>query len=194
MSGVITAAATGVVALGMSAYGMSQQSGISDQARYQSGTVFGEQQHYAQMLDRLISEPGSVSELPGYVFGLNQGEQSVARQMAGSGYAGSGNEAIALTEFSQNYATQAYQTQANLLAGLAGLSSPVNPSTSLGVASGAQTSSNAQLQQLLGTLSFAGTSGMFGRGGSNTTPPNPTGSTSGTINQGGYIFGLPTNG
>lgn len=195
MSGAITAtgvlAATAVAGVGMEAYGMYQQSETAGQARDQSGTVFGEQQQYAQMLNKLISDPSSVKNLPGYQFNLDQGSKAIARNMAGTGFAGSGNEAIALEKYGQDYATSAYTTQANLLASLAGLGSSVNPTQSLGVASGAQTQSNAQLQQLLGTLTFAGSSGMFGSGGTNTTPVNPTGSTGGTVNQGGYIFGLP---
>lgn len=161
MSGAVTAGVVGVVGLGMSAYQMSQQHGISHQAQSQSATVFGEQQQYAQMLQKLISDPSSVTSLPGYKFNQQQGEQAVARQMAGSGFLGSGNEAIALTKYGQDYATNVYQTQAQLLGQFAGLTSPVNPTQSLNVASGAQSASNQSLQQLLAGMTFAGRSGMF---------------------------------
>src|SRR6267142_2216038 len=111
----------------MSAYQASQQGGISSQLLGQSGTVFGEQQYYAQQLQQLIADPSSVTKLPGYQFNKDQGTQAVARQMAGSGFLGSGNEAIALTKYGQDYATSAYKTQAELLGQFAGLSSPTNP-------------------------------------------------------------------
>jgi hypothetical protein len=208
MVGGITAmgvlAATAVAGVGMEAYGLSQQSGVAGaqeqlagQASYQSGVVFNEQQQYAKMLNDLIANPQSVTSLPGYDFNKSQGEQAVARQMAGSGFLGSGNEAIALEQYGQNYATSAYQTQASLLASLAGLN--VNPTSGLGTASGAlsgasaaNSAGNSSLQQLLATLTFASGSGIFNQGGGmNTTPSNPTGATGGTINQGGYTFGLP---
>ncbi len=187
MTGGITAAgvmaAAAVASVGMEAYSMSQQGGISGQLQGQAGTVFGEQQYYAQQLQRLIADPSSVTKLPGYQFNLDQGTQAVARHMAGSGFLGSGNEAIALTKYGQDYATNVYQTQAQLLGQFAGLTSPVNPTQSLMGASGAAGAQNNSMQQLLASLTFAGRSGMFGSGGGSPfTPmndPSLGGSTSG---------------
>src|SRR5258706_9721528 len=135
MSGAITAAVAAVASVGIAAYGASQQHGISGQLQGQSGTMFGEQQYYAQLLQQLIADPSSVTKLPGYQFNKDQGTQAVARQMAGSGFLGSGNEAIALTKYGQDYANNAYATQAALLGQFAGLTSPVNPTQGLAGAS-----------------------------------------------------------
>lgn len=188
MSGGITMAAVAVAGLGMSAYGASQQGGISSQAKGQSATVFGEQQYYAQQLQQLIADPSSVTKLPGYQFNLDQGTQAVERKMAGSGFLGSGNEAIALTQYGQNYATSAYQTQANLLASLAGLSSPVNPTGGLNAASGASQQQNNSMQQLLSTMGFmAGQHGTTGGGTQPFVPMNDPSMGGGTSGWGGGI-------
>ncbi len=191
MTGGITAAgvlaATAVAGVGMEAYSMSQQGGISSQARGQSGTVFGEQQYYAQQLQKLIADPSSVTKLPGYQFQLGQGEQAVHRQMASSGFAGSGNEATALTQYGQGFAQNAYQSQVAVLSSLAGLSSPVNPTQGLNMASNAAGRQNDSLQQLLGTMTFmSGQRGMYGGGGGGV-PMNSAdmgGSTSGWFTPG----------
>jgi len=181
MTGGITAAgvlaAAAVASVGVSAYELSQQGGISGQLQGQSGTVFGEQQYYAQQLQQLIANPSSVKSLPNYQFNLDQGAQAVARQMAGSGFLGSWKEAIALTKYGQDYATNVYATQAALLGQFAGLSSPVNPTQSLIGASGAASQGNQSLQQLLASLTFAGRSGIFGSGGGGGMPTNYDGST-----------------
>ena len=146
----------------------NSQQKISDTAQAQANTVFGEEQQYAQMLHSLITNPSSVTSLPGYQFNLQQGEQAVARTMAGSGYAGSGNEAIALTQYGQNYATSAYDNQIKVLSSLAGLGSPVNPTQSLSTASGAGTASFNELGAVLGSAGFganANNGGSSGNGG-----------------------------
>lgn len=165
MTGMVTMAAAAVVAAGTAAYGAYSQSQLAGQAESQSGTVFGEQQYYAQQLQQLIANPSSVTSLPGYAFNQQQGSQAVARQMAGSGFLNSGNEATALTQYGQNYATSAYTTQANLLASLAGLSSSTNPTAGLNSASNSTANATNSLGGLGGMLAFmsgqnSGTSGL----------------------------------
>lgn len=195
MTAAITLAATAVVGAGISAYSAvsnaNTQGKIAGQGLSQSATIFGEQQNYESMLQNLIANPSSVTSLPGYAFNQQQGEQAVARQMAGSGFLGSGNEAIALTQYGQNYATNAYTTQANLLASLSGLGSSVNPTQSLNSASGSSQAGNNSLQGLAGTLSFLGASnsgnGIFSQnGGSGLNSSNlfGGGSTANLFNEG----------
>ena len=205
LTAAIGSAVGAIGGLGLGAYNASQQSGIASeqeslaaQQQQQSSIVFGEQQGYAKMLNDLISNPSSVTSLPGYQFNLDQGTQAVSRQMAAGQNLGSTAEGIALTQYGQNYASSAYTTQAQLLASLAGLN--VNPTSGLSGASsslsGASAANNATFNQVGSLLASAGysnaTNNSWWNSNTNTTPANPTGANSGNINMGGYIVGLPT--
>ena len=180
---VTAAAAVGSLAVG--AINSGTQKGIANQAESQSATVFGEQQGYAQMLQQLISNPASVTSLPGYQFNLQQQQQAVARQFGAQ--AGSGAEGAALEKQASGYATSVYDNQVSVLSSLAGLSSPTNPTSGLATASGAAGQSNNAMQQLLGTLAFTGNSGIIPQlaGGG--------GLTSSTMFGGGATAGLFSN-
>lgn len=102
------------------------QDKIAGNSEKRAGKLFGEQQGFEQQLEALMKDPGSVKDLPGYKFQFDQGTQAVARQMAASGFGGSGNEAIALTQYGQGFAENAYQQQAQLLAQLSGLTQNSN--------------------------------------------------------------------
>ena len=183
MTGVVTATAAAVVGAGAAVYGAVEAGSTASQARGQSSTVFGEQQQYAKQLAALISDPSSVSSLPGYQFQLSQGSEAVARQMAASGYLGSGNEATALTQFGQGLASSFYGQQANLLASLAGLTAPSSPSQLTGAATGASQNSFSQLMTLLGQAGlFAGRGGFSSAG----TPAGFTAGDISTLASGGY--------
>ncbi len=82
---------------------------------------FGPQRaQYAEQLKKLNADPSSVTKLPGYQFGMDQGTKALTRQMAATGYTGSGNEAIALQDFGQKYAGEWYNAERDRLASLAG--------------------------------------------------------------------------
>ena len=73
------------------------------------------QQGWAAQLNALIQNPSSVTNSPGYQFGMDQGRQQLQRGMAKTGQTQSGNEQIALQQYGQQYAGQQYQQQfANL--------------------------------------------------------------------------------
>lgn len=147
-------AAIGALAsAGTAAYSAYNQSGIQGHQQQMGDTVFGEQQNYAQQLQALIANPSSVTSLPGYAFNLDQGSQTVARQMASSGFSGSGNEAAALTQYGQGYAMNTFNQYAGLLGSLAGLSSPVNPTQAL---NGASSANNSAFNQWGGALASLG--------------------------------------
>lgn len=172
---VMGVAATTTAVMGYMNY--EQQKKISDQQMGMAGTVFGEQQDYAAQLKALIANPSAVTSLPGYKFNLAQGEQAVSRGFGPT--AGSGAEGIALTQYGQNYATSAYDSQVKLLSSLAGLSSSVNPSTAGGVASGASAEGFNEMGKILASIGYlgktgaAGGGGFFG-GGGGTDPAAPT--------------------
>ena len=131
--------------VGSSLYGMynanqirQQAQGLDAMAPYRAG--------YAAQLAQLNANPGSVTSLPGYQFGMDQGSQALQRAAAAQGYTGSGNAQIALQQYGQNYANQYLQQQQQYLAGLAGGS---NPASVQGTAIAAQLAG-----QSLGSLGY----------------------------------------
>lgn len=183
MVGATVAAVAAVGSLGLAAYGMSQQQGVADQqAQFQNSQLGFEeqqwqaQQPYRQQLAALMSNPSQISKIPGFQFALQTGEESVARQFAANpGGAG----AAALMRYGEDYASEAYTQQAQLLAQLSGISN--NPATygSVGVGAGgnAAYSSQNSFNDLMRLLSQGGSiAKMFGPGGtfgSAGTPTNP---------------------
>lgn len=72
---------------------------------------------YAQQLQQLEANPGSMTTMPGYQAGL----QAVQRAGAAQGYTGSGNMAAGLAGYGQNF----FQQQQQMLAQLGGAGAPV---------------------------------------------------------------------
>lgn len=75
---------------------------------------------YAAQLQDLVANPGSVTKLPGYEFGLQESEKALTRNLASQGLTGSGTAAKALTDHASSYARKAWQDQLQVLAGLSG--------------------------------------------------------------------------
>lgn len=74
---------------------------------------------YAQQMQRLMRDPGSIVSAPGYQAGL----QGVMRSMAAQGYQGSGNMMAALQDYSGDF----YNQTLRMLGGFAGAG--VDPGT-----------------------------------------------------------------
>ena len=105
------------------AYGLQVAGQISDlaaQAAAQQDPFAASRGGYIAQLQALERDPNSITSRPGYQFGLEQGEQSLLRQTAATGFGGSGNEAIALKEYSQAYAGMYLSAEQQRLANLAG--------------------------------------------------------------------------
>jgi hypothetical protein len=149
-------AAIGVVAsAGVGAYDAYQQTGIQNDAQGMADTQFSEQQGYASLLNNLINDPANQTKaLPGYEFNFNQGADAVAREMGASGFLGSGNEAIALTQYGQNYAMNTFNQYASLLASLSGLQTTSPNSNLLNTSTGANNAAFNQEGQLLASLGY----------------------------------------
>jgi hypothetical protein len=197
MAGLGTAllAAGTIASAGVAAYSAYNASQAEGQAQGMSQATFGEQQSYAQQLNQLMANPSSVTSLPGYSFNFGQGADAVAREMAASGFAGSGNEAIALTQYGQNYAQSAYQQQEQMLAQLSGLTAASSPAQyqSVGLAAGNQ--SFNQLGQSFASLGYG--LGQFDSS-SSFTPADmqimASGGPSSTMQMGGYTVNTPWGG
>jgi hypothetical protein len=175
MTGAVTLAAAAVASVGVgaySAYSSSKQTGFADSI---AGTEFGEQQGMYSMLMSLLTNPQSFASNPAYSFATNQGSAAVARQMGASGYAGSGNEALALQQFGQQSAFSGLASQEQLLASLSGLNASSSPAQNVSAATGASSNSFNQFLSMLPILGattggvanlFSGSSvGNFGVGG-----------------------------
>jgi hypothetical protein len=158
------------------------QTNVANQSLYQSNTVFGEQQGFEKQLQQLISDPSSVTKLPGYQFNLQQGEQAVARQFGPT--AGSGAEGIALTQYGANYANNAYATQVGVLSNLAGITSPVNPTSANSVAATGYADATKALDQIIAAMTFAAGAGTGGGGGGGGGGPSALAG----MTQGGYLL------
>ena len=171
MTGMTVAAIAGIASAGIAAYSAYNTSQTEGQLTGMAQTTAGEQQGYAHQLSALIADPSSVTSLPGYSFQLNQGSDAVAREMAASGFAGSGNEAIALTQYGQGYAQSAYQQQAQLLASLSGLTAASSPAQTAMAGLSAGNQAFSQMGASLSSLGYgltnysAGAAGSPGAGG-----------------------------
>lgn len=75
---------------------------------------------YEDRLNRLLDNPNAISETGAYKFRFNQGQQAIERSAAAKGMSGSGNVLAELANYGQGQASQAYDTEANRLAGLSG--------------------------------------------------------------------------
>lgn len=165
------AAAGAIVSAGTAAYNAYNQSSIQGDAQGMADTQFGEQQHFESMLENLFNDPTTTTKnLPGYQFNFNQGADAVAREMGAAGFGGSGNEAIALTQYGQGYAMNTFNQYASLLGNLSGLSTTSANSNLLNTSSGAGTQSFNQTGQLLASLGYTSGNSGLSLGNSGGTP------------------------
>lgn len=104
--------------------GVNYQSVISpylSQAQAQGGaSSVSQNNEYANKLKALMANPDSIQNTGAYQFQYNQGQQALERSAAAKGMSGSGNVLAELMRYGQGQASQAYDTEANRLAGLAG--------------------------------------------------------------------------
>lgn len=111
------------LAIGSGLYGLysaEEQRRLARQASRMQDPFASQRAQYQKQLADLSANPNSVTNLPGYKFGMDQGTQAILRNQASTGYTGSGNEAIALQKYGQGYAGQYLQAEQARLAGLAG--------------------------------------------------------------------------
>lgn len=157
MTGLISGGAAlvgGLVTAGVGAYEASQQHGLQEDALGMAAHTQQEQDYYNSLLQTLIANPSSVSTLPGFQFQFDTGSKAVAARMGAGGFAGSGNEAAALTEFGQGLAGSFYGQQASLLASLSGVTAPSSPAQNVNAATGASSLTSNTLSSLLNSLGF----------------------------------------
>ena len=161
---------------------------------------------YGQQLNSLMQNPASVQTLPGYQASMAQGSNNLQRSMSASGQQQSGAEQIALSNYGQQFQTQAFQQQFNNLSSLSGAGA--NPAN--GGMAGVRTAMNNQnnnsaLGGMFGPALGQGMQGLYNQGsgylqglfggnsGSGTASPGAVssyGPSAGGYNGGGmYGFG-----
>lgn len=150
----ITTAIAAVASAGAAAYGAYSTSQTQSQMQGMAQGTYNEQQGFAQQLQTLMANPSSVTSLPGYEFQFQQGSDAVTREMAASGFLGSGNEATALTKYGQGMAQSAYAQQEQMLAGLSGLQAASSPAQYGSVGLSAGNSAFSQLGQAFSSLGY----------------------------------------
>ena len=170
--------AAAVITTAGSVYESSQQNKIANRGLSLAENTQGKQDYYNQQLMQLMASPGDFLNNPLFKSTLDVGLSGVNRTMAAEGYLGSSNQATALEQYGQSFASSQLFQQEELLGGLSGAQQ--NPASGLNVASGATSQAAGGLNSLAGLLAFYGSSGMGG-GGSGFTPNNAGagGSTSG---------------
>ena len=153
--------------LGSGVLGLNQAGKVGDAANRAAASQdpFGPQRpQYQAMLQRLMADPSSVTNLPGYQFGIGQGEQALMRTSAARGMTGSGGEAIALQQYGQNFANQFFQDQFNRLSSLSGAN--IGPSGGGLMLQGAESATQLQGQAAsrlgAGALNLLGAFGIGG--------------------------------
>lgn len=179
MTGAITLAAAAVVSAGVGAYEAYSSSQTAGTELGMAETTQGEQMYYNSMLQQLIANPSSVTQLPGYQFQLDQGSKAVADAMGPGGFAGSGNEAAALTTFGQGVASSFYGQQTSLLASLSGVTNASSPSQSATAGNQATQTSLSTISSLLNSLGFYGKLAGTNTGAPSGTPGASTGGVTG---------------
>lgn len=97
--------------------------GQSNQQAQQTADPFAPYRpQYATQLNSLMSNPGQVTQQPGYEWLRSQGEQGVNRTLAAQGRTQSGAEQIELSKFDQGFANTFYNDSINRLMQLSGAS------------------------------------------------------------------------
>lgn len=94
--------------IGSGVYGLTQQQKQRRLAEQAFAMFKNSADPYAAVRD-LMANPGSVTGMPGYQFGMDEGRRAIARTGAASG--GGGNEAIAAARYTPEYAQKFYESE-----------------------------------------------------------------------------------
>lgn len=195
--------AAAIVTAGVGAYGAysssqaeGEEEGIAGQQALIAQQTWNAQQGYQAQLQQLISNPSSVTSLPGYQFQLSEGSAAVASQMAASGFLGSGNEAEALMSYGQGLASSFYGQQTSLLASLSGLQASASTAQSgsaatgaANAATGAAAATTGQANSALGQLGLL--YGLSENSNAGTIPGLSPGGGGYVVGPGGYLEAMP---
>jgi hypothetical protein len=157
-----------IVSTGAGLYESSQSSAIGSKAVGLAEDTQGKQDYYNNQLMQLMANPSSFLSSPLFTSTLDVGTQAVNRSQAAQGFLGSGNQATALQQFGQSFASSQLLGQEQLLGSLSGAGNASSPSQALTAGTGAFGQSFNQLGSLLASLGYSTT----GAGGSTSLSTN----------------------
>jgi hypothetical protein len=167
MSSAVVSTVGAVVGIGNTLFGGS--SSTAGNVAGSGGSLFSNwanyQPQFANQLVNLMNNPGQVTSMPGYQFGMQQGTQALNRSYAATGQQNSGAQAIGLQNYGQQYAGSMFQQQFNNLSALAGTGQ--QPTSVIGQNQLNASQQNLGLQQLASATGALSQTGLFG---SNATP------------------------
>lgn len=176
--------ASTVVSAGVGLYEGSQANKNSSAAQGLEADVQGKQDYYNNQLMQLMANPGTFLDNPLFTSTLATGTQAVNRSQAAQGFLGSGNQATALQQFGQSFASSQLTGQEQILASLSGAGNASSPSQAGSVAVSAQGQEFNQLGSLLASLGY---SKGFSSGGTSTGGGGGGGANYGPWNSGGTV-------
>lgn len=170
----VVGAIAAVASVGIGAKSSHDQKKLGKKALTGAARVQEKQDYYNDLLLKLLDNPASIKEDPGYEFSFNEGLRSVEKSNAARGFTGSGNAAVALLRYGEEFSSRFLKQREDLLAGLSGAGAPSAPAQFLQVGVGANSSANDILSSTLASLGYSYAQGQFGRtaggGGSAGTP------------------------
>ena len=100
--------------------GGSQPSGNTAGGAYYDPYA-NERKGFFNQMQNLMRDPSSISKMPGYKWGMQQGDEQINRTAAATGQRFGGAHDIALSQYGQGYAKSWYDDSVNRLAGFAGI-------------------------------------------------------------------------
>lgn len=154
-----------IVSAGAGLYESSQSNKLGQQGLGLAEDTQGKQDYYNQQLMQLMANPSSFLSSPIFTSSLNVGTEAVNRSEAAQGFLGSGNQATALQQFGQSFASSQLLGQEQLLGSLSGAGNASSPSQAIGAGTAAFGQSFTQLGSLLASLGYS-----KGSGGTTSTP------------------------
>ena len=163
MAVTATVAAVGSVAVGAKA--ADDQKRLGRRALRGADAVTAKQDYYNDLLKELLTDPSSIKKDPGYEFSFGEGLKAVERSNAAKGFTGSGNAAIELLRYGEEFSSRFLKQREDLLAGLSGAGAASSPAQFIGAGVRANSSATDILSQTLGSLGYTFGRGGFGRGG-----------------------------
>lgn len=148
---------SGGMDIGSGILGLMQKKKMQDIATQAFGRYSDRGDPYARV-KALMANPGSVSSQPGYQFGMDEGRRAIARTGAAGG--SGGNEAIALSRYTPEYAQNFYNNEVARLMQL-GQGEGALGTAEAGIGLNAQAGADRLMSSSLGSIGY-GANRMMG--------------------------------
>lgn len=149
---------SGGMNIGSGILGLLQKRRMEELAKQAFGQYSNMKDPYA-MVRALMADPGSVSKMPGYQFGMDEGRRAIQRTGAAGG--SGGNEAIALARYTPEYAQNFYNNEIARRMQLGSGEAQLGTANA-GIGLNAQNAANNLMSGSLGSIGYGATRMMGG--------------------------------